>query len=266
MYDAAVKLPDPDTSSTPAAGSQSDESLIVRVEKISKAFRRFDNKPFLVRNFVLGLVGRATKPRELWPLRDVSFDVRRGETVGLVGHNGSGKSTLLRIIAGACFPTSGRVKVRGRIAPLLSLGVGFQPDMTGQECLEFNATALGLSPEEIRDAAEPVARFAELEDFMETPVRFYSSGMLARLGFAVAIHSTPDLLLLDEVLSVGDHNFQKKCIARIRELQTAGTTILFVSHATGAVEELCDRAIWLHDGSIAADGPPGPVVAAYLKG
>lgn len=268
MYSQAVRLvatPPSDEESVAKAALEA-RPVIVKVENVGKAFRRFEVQPFLLRNLALRLVGKAPKPKEFWPLQDVSFEIRQGETVGIVGHNGCGKSTLLRIIAGACYPTRGRVQLRGRVAPLLSLGVGFQPDMIGRECIEINATALGMSREEIARAEQPIAEFAELTDFLETPVRFYSSGMLARLGFAIAIHSTPDLLLLDEVLSVGDHAFQKKCIARIRELQEAGTTILYVSHADGAVQELCSRAIWLHGGLIAADGNPADVVAAYLRG
>jgi ABC-type polysaccharide/polyol phosphate transport system ATPase subunit len=238
--------------------------VVVRCEHLGKAFRRYAQQPFFLRNLLLGLVGKAVKPTEFWPLRDINLEVRQGQTVGILGQNGSGKSTLLRIIAGACYPTEGRVSVRGRIAPLLSLGVGFQPDMTGYECIELNATALGLDHDEIQRAREPIARFAELEGFLETPVRFYSSGMLGRLGFAIAIHSSPDVLLVDEVLSVGDHAFQKKCLARVHELQAEGTTILFVSHAPGAVQELCDRAIWLKEGVLVADGAPADVVPQYL--
>jgi len=239
--------------------------LIVRVSGVGKAFRRFEAKPFLLRNLLLSVIGRGVKPTEFWPLKNISFDVHQGETIGLVGHNGCGKSTLLRMIAGSSFPTSGAIQVRGRIAPLLSLGVGFQPDMTGSECVELNATALGLSPDEIEVAKEPIAQFAELGLFMETPVRFYSSGMLARLGFAIAIHSTPDLLLIDEVLSVGDHDFQQKCVARIRELQSMGTTIMMVSHSAGSIQELCDRAIWIHEGLVAGDGPPREILPQYLQ-
>jgi ABC-type polysaccharide/polyol phosphate transport system ATPase subunit len=269
MYSQAVRLvaptPPDDNDEQIPKGALSSRAVIVKVENVGKAFRRFEVQPFLLRNLALRIVGKAPKPKEFWPLQDVSFEIRQGETVGLVGHNGCGKSTLLRIIAGACYPTKGRVQLRGRVAPLLSLGVGFQPDMTGRECIEINATALGMSRDEIAAAEGPMADFAELRDFLETPVRFYSSGMMARLGFAIAIYSTPDLLLLDEVLAVGDHNFQKKCIARIRELQEAGTTILYVSHSEGSVQELCSRAIWLHDGRIAADGDPADVVEAYLR-
>jgi len=239
------------------------QPVILRVNRVGKAFRRFEHQPFLLRNLLMRLVGRSPPQKEFWPLRDISFEIGVGETVGVVGRNGSGKSTLLRLIAGACYPTEGEILVRGRIAPLLSLGVGFQPDMTGLECVEMNATALGLSREEIAAGMEAILSFAELTDFMQTPVRFYSSGMLARLGFSVAIHATPDLLLLDEVLSVGDLRFQKKCLERIHELQKSGTTILFVSHGPGAVRDLCDRVLWLRDGELVRDGMPGPILDEY---
>jgi homopolymeric O-antigen transport system ATP-binding protein len=241
------------------------EPLIIKLEAVGKAFRRFERQPFLLRNLLLRMVGRAPRPKEFWPLRGVSFEVRRGETVGLIGQNGSGKSTLLRLIAGACFPTEGQISVRGRIAPLLALGAGFLPDMTGRECVEINATALGLSREEIRERLEDMLRFAELNDFVETPVRYYSSGMMARLGFSVAVHTDPDLLLVDEVLAVGDHNFQQKCINRIEELRASGTTIMFVSHAADTVRRLCDRVLWLRDGHLIRDGEPGPTLDEYLQ-
>jgi lipopolysaccharide transport system ATP-binding protein len=240
------------------------EPLIVRFQDVGKAFRRFEHQPFLLRNLALRVLGRAPKPRELWPLRHVSFDIRRGETVGVIGQNGSGKSTLLRLVAGAAYPTEGHVAVRGRIAPLLALGAGFQPDMTGRECVEVNGTALGLSRAELRARMDEIVAFAELEEFLDMPVRYYSSGMLARLGFSVAVHTDPDLMLVDEVLAVGDHAFQQKCIGRIHALQRGGTTILFVSHDATTVRDLCDRVLWLRDGRLCRDGAAGPILEEYL--
>jgi ABC-type polysaccharide/polyol phosphate transport system ATPase subunit len=255
MYDLAVQpqaAPEPDT-----------REVILRADKVGKAFHRFEQQPFLLRNLLGRLVGKKVEPKLFWPLRDVSFEIRRGEAVAIIGHNGAGKSTLLRIIAGACFPTVGKLSVRGRIAPLLSLGTGFQPDMTGRECIEINATTLGLTKEEIHERLDSIVAFAEIGDFIDTPMRFYSSGMGARLGFAVAVHTSPDLLLLDEVLSVGDHSFQKKCLARIEEMRRAGVTLLYVSHSGASVRKMCDRVIWLKDGHVVADGPPGPIVDQY---
>jgi ABC-type polysaccharide/polyol phosphate transport system ATPase subunit len=263
MYDGAVQLTheQPRIESGPVPAGP----VILRFQHVGKAFRRFEHKPFLLRNMLLRLVGRAPKPGEFWPLRDVSFEIRRGETVGVIGQNGAGKSTLLRLIAGACFPTTGEIAVRGRVAPLLSLGAGFHPDMTGKECIEINATALGLTKQEIEERMGSITAFAELGEFLDTPTRYYSSGMLARLGFAVAVHTSPDLLLVDEVLSVGDHNFQKKCMAKIEELRSSGVTIFLVSHATESVRQMCDRVLWLREGLIEADGAPGPVLERYLQ-
>jgi ABC-type polysaccharide/polyol phosphate transport system ATPase subunit len=238
--------------------------LIVRFDDVGKSFRRFDYQPFLLRNLALRVSGRAPKVREFWPLRHVGFDIRQGETVGVIGQNGSGKSTLLRLVAGACYPTEGKVSVRGRIAPLLALGAGFHPDMTGRECVEVNGTALGLTRHEIRDRMDDILHFAELCDFLDTPVRYYSSGMLARLGFSVAVHTDPDLLLVDEVLSVGDHAFQHKCLQKIQAIRDAGTTILFVSHDTQTVKDLCDRVLWLREGRLLRDGEPSAILAEYL--
>jgi ABC-type polysaccharide/polyol phosphate transport system ATPase subunit len=250
----------------PAEKSPATGELIVRVQDVGKAFRRFQQQPFLLRNVFMRLTGRAEPPKEFWPLRHISFDIHRGETVGVIGHNGSGKSTLLRLIAGAAYPTEGHLAVRGRIAPLLALGAGFQPDMTGRECIEINATALGLSREEIRGRFDNIIGFAELPDFMDTPVRYYSSGMLARLGFSVAVHTDPDLLLVDEVLAVGDHAFQVKCVERIEEMRRDGVTIFFVSHDATIVKQLCDRVLWLKDGRLARDGAPDDVLSEYEQG
>jgi ABC-type polysaccharide/polyol phosphate transport system ATPase subunit len=244
--------------------SQLPESqLIVRLEGVGKSFRRFEVPPFLLRNMLLRLAGRAHRPKEFWPLREISFAISRGETVGILGHNGSGKSTLLRLIAGAAYPTKGHIAVRGRIAPLLALGAGFHPDMTGRECVEINATALGLSPAELARRFASIVAFAELPDFIDTPIRYYSSGMQARLGFSVAVHTEPDLLLVDEVLAVGDHAFQVKCMQRIDELRAQGTTILFVSHDAEQVRRLCDRVLWLKDGRLVYDGPVAEALARY---
>ena len=252
--------PRPGTAPEAVAG----QPLIIRFADVGKSFRRFDYQPFLLRNLLLRITGRAHKAREFWPIRNVSFDIRRGETVGVVGQNGSGKSTLLRLMAGACYPSEGTISVRGRIAPLLALGAGFHPDMTGRECVEVNGTALGLTRSEIRDRMDQILHFAELVDFLDTPVRYYSSGMLARLGFSVAVHTDPDLLLVDEVLSVGDHAFQQKCLQRIQDIRASGTTILFVSHDADTVERLCDRVLWLREGHLLRDGNPKAVLAEYL--
>ena len=233
----------------------------VRARDASRVFRLNVVKERSLKEVILR---RQLPPkRQLWALRDVDLDIEPGETFGIVGQNGSGKSTLLRLIAGAAYPTEGEIAVRGRIAPLLALGAGFQPDMTGRECVQINATALGLSKQEIAERLDEIVRFAEIPDFIDTPVRYYSSGMLARLGFSVAVHTDPDLLLVDEVLAVGDHAFQEKCIARIEQLRTDGVTIFFVSHDDSTIKRLCDRVLWLKDGRMAADGAAAEVLAAY---
>ncbi len=239
--------------------------VILELRDIGKMFRRFDHPPFLLRNLLTGGWLRRDKPPDFWPLRGVNATVSRGETVAIVGRNGSGKSTLLRLIAGAAYPSCGTIAVRGRIAPLLQLGAGFQPDMTGRECARVNGAALGLRPHEVDERLPTIESFAELSGFMDTPVRYYSSGMLARLGFAVAVHTEPDLLLVDEVLAVGDHAFQTKCLNKIDELRSLGTTILFVSHDEALVRRLCERALLIDGGALAADGPVSEIFARYTQ-
>jgi ABC-type polysaccharide/polyol phosphate transport system ATPase subunit len=257
MYERAVALP----LTRPATASN---ELILQVEGLGKAFRRFEHKPFLLRNLLSWLTRREqAHAKEFWPLRNVSFSVTRGEAIGVVGVNGSGKSTLLRLIAGAAFPTEGQIAVRGRIAPLLLLGAGFHPDMTGRECIEINGTALGLDRQELAARFDDIVRFAELEEFVDTPVRYYSSGMAARLGFAVAVHTDPDLMLIDEVLAVGDQAFQAKCTERIHQLRREGVTILFVSHSPALVRQLCDRVLWLKNGALFRQGTPDEVFPEY---
>jgi ABC-2 type transport system ATP-binding protein len=188
------------------------------------------------------------------------LDVAEGSTFGLIGHNGSGKTTLLKCVAGILRPTSGVIRQRGRLAALLELGAGFHPELTGRENVYLNASFLGLSRRETDRAYEGIVAFAELEDFMENQVKFFSSGMLVRLGFAVAVHVEPDVLLIDEVLAVGDEAFQAKCIGRVREFQREGRTIVLVTHALDTVREICDRAAMLHHGRLHALGPPDDVV------
>lgn len=203
--------------------------------------------------------------KEFHALKNISFDVKRGETFGIVGRNGSGKSTLLQLICGTLFPTQGSVQVNGRIAALLELGAGFNPDFTGRENVYLNGSVLGLSKEEIDSRFDTIAEFADIGEFIEQPVKSYSSGMYVRLAFAVAINVQPDVLIVDEALAVGDEAFQRKCFARIQNLRDSGSTILFVSHSAGIVTELCDRAILLDQGELIAQGGPKLVVSKYHK-
>ena len=229
----------------------------IGIDDVSKRFRIFREKPTSLKARLLTSRSRA---EDFWALRDVSFDVREGSTLGLIGHNGSGKTTLLKCVAGILRPSSGVVTQRGRLAALLELGAGFHPELTGRENVYLNASFLGLSRRETDAAYDAIVDFAELEEFMDNQVKFYSSGMLVRLGFAVAVHVQPEVLLIDEVLAVGDEAFQAKCIDRVRAFQREGRTIVLVTHALDTVREICDRAVMLHHGVVHAIGAPDDVV------
>jgi ABC-type polysaccharide/polyol phosphate transport system ATPase subunit len=205
------------------------------------------------------------RTRELWALRDVDLDIHRGETFGIVGPNGSGKSTLLKLIAGIFAPSTGRLEVAGRVGSLIEIGAGFHPEFTGVENVYLNAAIYGLKRSYVDEHLDEIIEFAELEAFKDVPVRTYSSGMYMRLGFAVAMHIQADVLLLDEILAVGDEAFQQKCFGRIGDFKRAGGTIVFVSHDPGAVERLCDRAIALERGRVLEEGAAGEVVRAYHR-
>src|SRR5881392_3461572 len=198
-------------------------------------------------------------------VRDVSFAVDRGEAFGIIGRNGSGKSTLLKLISGILKPTSGSVKVNGRVAALIELGAGFHPEITGRENIYINGIMLGLSRREIDARFDRIVDFSGIRDFIDQPVKTYSSGMYVRLGFAVAVHVDPDILLIDEVLSVGDEEFSQKCIAKIQEMKFRGVTLVFVTHQLDQVRTLCDRALWLDRGEQKAIGDPVRVVDDYLQ-
>ncbi|QBP73983.1 ABC transporter ATP-binding protein [Herbaspirillum huttiense] len=240
----------------------SSEASIV-VEGLSKCHHIYD-KP---RDRLLQLLhgGRRQYYREFWALRDVSFEVARGETIGLIGRNGSGKSTLLQMICGTLAPTSGTVKTRGRVAALLELGAGFNPEFTGRENIIMNGAILGLTRDEIEARMQDVIEFSELAEFIERPVKTYSSGMYSRLAFSIAINVDPDILIVDEALSVGDARFVAKCMRRIKDIQGKGATILFVSHDVGSVRSLCSRAIWINKGTLVEVGDVFPVTGRYME-
>jgi ABC-type polysaccharide/polyol phosphate transport system ATPase subunit len=229
----------------------------IEIAGISKRFRLYRERPSSVKQRLLATRSRA---EDFWALRDVTFDVPRGSSLGLIGQNGSGKTTLLKCVAGILRPTSGTIRYRGRIAALLELGAGFHPELTGRENVFLNAAFLGLTRRETERVYDAIVSFAELEEFMHTQVKFYSSGMLVRLGFAVAVHVDPDVLLIDEVLAVGDEAFQAKCIDRVRRFLTEGRTIVLVTHALDTVREICDAAVMLHHGRVHAEGSPDEVV------
>jgi lipopolysaccharide transport system ATP-binding protein len=233
----------------------------ISFEGVGMRFRLHRERVTSLKEAVLGRFRQFSAADEMWALRDVSIVIGAGESVGVVGHNGSGKSTLLRLAAGVLRPTHGRVGVRGRVSPMIELGAGFDPELTGRDNLFLNGALLGYSRREMAAKLDRIVAFSELGDFIDVPVKNYSSGMYARLGFAIAADVEPDVLLVDEVLSVGDERFQAKCLERIREIQRRGCTILFVSHALDSVAELCGRIVVLDHGRIAFDGAPGPAVA-----
>ncbi len=236
----------------------------IQVSALGKSFPIYDKPHHRLMQMI------APGPKDRWyrtfrALNDVSFEVWRGETVGIVGRNGSGKSTLLQLICGTLTPSAGTVQAHGRIAALLELGAGFNPDFTGRENVYLNGSLLGLTRKELDERFDDIAAFADIGEFIEQPVKSYSSGMYIRLAFAVAINSTPDILVIDEALSVGDEAFQRKCFARIDAIRNAGATVLFVSHSAGAVIELCDRALLLDRGELIAKGTPKHVISHYHK-
>ena len=234
---------------------------------VSKMYRRYSGRHFATLKSALlqRSILRDLKPSEAFPaLSDVSFVVPKGSTYGVIGRNGSGKSTVLKLVAGITKPTSGTVSVRGRISALIELGAGFHPEISGRENVFINGIMLGLTKRQIQERFDAIVEFAELQEFINAPVKTYSSGMYMRLGFAVAIHVDPDVLLIDEVLAVGDEGFTHKCLDKFAEFRRRGRTILLVTHSLGLVERFCDEALWLDHGRVEAEGDPRRVVDAYL--
>ena len=238
------------------------EEIAISLRNISKCYKRY-NRPVDRLKEIL-LAGK-TKTDIFWALRDINFDIYKGQTVGIVGKNGSGKSTLLQIIARTLTPTTGDIQINGRVAALLELGSGFNPEFTGRQNIFFNGQLLGLKKEEIIAKFDDIAKFADIGDFIDQPVKTHSSGMFVRLGFAVATSSTPDILIVDEALSVGDEAFQRKCFSRIQSIQEKGGTILFVSHSASSIVELCNCAILMDRGEILLCASPKTVVSKYQK-
>lgn len=247
---------------------------IIRVEKVYKRYRRNERQVRTLRHDAVAMVKgwmRRGSDRDypevepFYALQDVSFSVEKGEAVGIVGRNGSGKTTLLRVLSGITRPTSGVVEVEGRYAALIGLGAGFKMELTGRQNIYLNAAIHGFRPKQVDEVIGAIIGFSELGAFVELPVSRYSSGMLARLAFSIAIHILPDVVFIDEVLAVGDLAFQEKCMERINGMKAAGHTIIFVSHSVGAVLELCGRTIWLHEGRLSMDGESGAVLEAYER-
>jgi ABC-type polysaccharide/polyol phosphate transport system ATPase subunit len=235
----------------------------VEFTSVGKRFRLRDGRTLA--EFVPSLLkGRGFTP-PFWALRDVSFAVSPGATLGIIGRNGSGKSTALKLIAGVMSPTEGRIAVRGRVSPLLELGAGFHPDLTGKENLFLSSSILGLRNSEIRAKADDIVDFADMRPFMDTPVKRYSSGMWVRLAFSIVVHSDADVLLVDEALAVGDAPFREKCLAKMDELRRRGAAILLVSHSMDWIGSFCERVIVLERGAVAFDGEASPAIAEYLR-
>ena len=238
----------------------------VIVEHVGKSYRRYaPDRPGTIQEAVAKGLRRMRHVDRFWALHDVTFAVPGGTTLGIVGSNGSGKSTLLRLIGGVGQPDTGRIDVRGRLGALLELGAGFHPDLTGRENAILAGILNGLTRRQVLARLEEIVSFAEVEEALDNPIRTYSSGMQMRLAFAVAVHTEPEILLIDEVLSVGDLAFQRKCLERINRFKAAGCTILVVSHVNSAVEELCDEAIWLDHGRLVARGEAADVVRRYTS-
>lgn len=239
-----------------------EETNAIEVNHISKSFRVYLDKGHTIKEQVVSSKRRRYEKREV--LKDISFCVKKGEAVGLIGHNGCGKSTTLKLLTKIMYPDSGSITMRGRVSSLIELGAGFHPDMSGRENIYINASIFGLSRKEIDARLDDIIAFSELEEFIDNPVRTYSSGMYMRLAFSVAINVDADILLIDEILAVGDVNFQAKCFNRLREIKAEGTTIVIVSHSLGQIEQICDRSIWIHEGMIRAEGKPRDIHPEYL--
>ncbi|MCU0612607.1 MAG: ABC transporter ATP-binding protein, partial [Candidatus Eisenbacteria bacterium] len=238
---------------------------VIRFENVSKRFRLYHQKHYSLKENVLTRFRDRGRWEEFWALKAIDLEVPRGQMLGLIGENGSGKSTCLKLLARILVPDTGSVNVQGSLSALIELGAGFQPDFTGRENIYLNGSILGFTRREIDERLDDIVHFAELERFIDTPVKAYSSGMYMRLGFSIATHVDPDILLIDEILAVGDEAFQVKCLERIHDYRKAGKTIIFVSHALGTVEALCDRAILLSKGRVVADGDPRETVACYRR-
>lgn len=238
---------------------------IISLQGLGKQFPRYHaDRPRTLQEAVVSGLRRLGPTERFWALREVSFSLPPGRMVGLIGSNGAGKSTLLRLIGGIGKPDEGRVEINGRLGALLDLGAGFHPDLTGRENVFINGVISGLTRREVAERFDEIVAFAELEEFINSPLRTYSTGMQMRLGFAIAVHIEPEILLIDEVLAVGDLAFQSKCLNRIEQFKALGATIILVSHDMTSIRQLCDEVVWLRRGRIAAYGPTDDVVDKYI--
>jgi ABC-2 type transport system ATP-binding protein len=240
--------------------------IAIRLENVSVGYVVPSERIGTFKEYIIRWVQRKVKTQTFWALKDVTLNIEQGEVLGIIGQNGAGKSTLLKLIARVIRPNAGRVWVRGRVAPLLELGAGFHPELTGRENIYLNGAMLGYTRKQLDHKVGSIIEFSELQDFIDAPMRTYSTGMWARLGFAVATDAQPEILIVDEILSVGDEAFQQKCLNRIRQFREYGTTILIVTHTMGMIEGMCDRAVWLSHGEMKAQGDVKHVINAYRKG
>ncbi len=235
----------------------------IEVRNVFKSFKVFKDRANTLKELTIFSNRRKFEKRQV--LNNISFNVKKGEAVGLIGHNGCGKSTTLKLLTRIMYPDEGTIEMKGRVSSLIELGAGFHPDMSGRENIYINASIFGLSKKEIDERLEDIIEFSELEEFIDNPVRTYSSGMYMRLAFSVAINVDADILLIDEILAVGDTGFQTKCFNRLKEIKGKGTTIVIVSHSMGQIESICDRSIWIHEGQIHREGDPKIVDNEYLE-
>lgn len=242
-----------------------EKDAIVTVDHVSMKFNLSSEKFDSFKEYVIKSIKRQVSYDEFWALKDISFEVKRGQSLGLVGLNGSGKSTMLKIIAGVLKPTKGRVSVQGNMAPLIELGAGFDMDLTARENVFLNGALLGYNRAQMEGQYEDIVKFSELGEFMNVPVKNFSSGMVSRLAFAIATIGVPDILICDEVLSVGDFRFQEKCEERIGNMKEKGTTILFVSHSLTQVEKICDKIVWLEKGHLKRFGDAQEICRIYAE-
>ncbi len=238
-------------------------SIAIQLENVSKAYRIVRQKPFLAKEILRRILQRPSSVERHWALSDVSFEIEHGEAVGVIGTNGSGKSTLLSLIAKTSYPTTGTVTVKGRVGPLLELGAGFQGELTGFENIFLNASLLGLSKEDVEAKLEAIIEYSGLKEFIHSPIATYSTGMTARLGFSVIAHIEPEILLIDEILAVGDAAFRSKCQHTMQKFTEKGTTLFLVSHDLQTVQEMCSRVIWIDDGRMRAIGDAEEVIELY---
>ena len=239
------------------------DNYAIKVENMSKKFKLFYDKPSTLKERLVFWNHKKTDSRTV--LKNINLKIKKGETVALIGVNGSGKSTLLKLMTKIIDPTSGKITTNGKLTSLLELGAGFHPDFTGRENIYFNASIFGLTKSEIEKRINAIIEFSELGEFIDSPVRTYSSGMYMRLAFSVAINVDAEILLIDEILAVGDQHFQDKCFAKLEELKNSDKTIVIVSHSLGSIQKLCDRAIWIYDGEVRKDGKTSEVIEEYLK-